>query len=138
MDSTQASNGKQPFNMFAKNHEDALSNDGYNNGGDLNGEKKKKKKNKKNKNKKNRVPGQEDGDQQQNVNPSGNNSKTVSGKANGQQNNESSVFDKTSSTFGYQDNSGPFSDRTLKEEGTKGERDFTPLKDKLGASFFED
>lgn len=43
--------------MFAKKHEDATSNDGYNNEADLNGEKKKKKKKNKNKNKKNRVAG---------------------------------------------------------------------------------
>ena len=50
------------------------------------------------------------------------------------------IFDKTSSTFGgHPDTSaGPFSDRTLKEGRGGGERDFTPLKDKLGASFFED
>jgi hypothetical protein len=37
---------------------------------------------------------------------------------------------------GYQ---GPdhFSARTFKEDNTK-EREFTPLKDKLGSSFFED
>lgn len=40
--------------MYPNRHEDALSNDGYNEGGDLNGEKKKKKKKNKNKNKKNK------------------------------------------------------------------------------------
>jgi hypothetical protein len=50
------------------------------------------------------------------------------------------VCDKTSSTI-YADgltNGGPFSARTNVEEGPRGERDFTPLKDKLGQSFFED
>lgn len=50
-------------------------------------------------------------------------------------------FDKTQSTVEYADggNNGgePFSATTLRED-TNQERDFTPLKDKLGASFFED
>lgn len=42
--------------------------------------------------------------------------------------NADRLLDKTqSSLHGYQENNG-----------TRGERDFTPLKDKLGQSFFED
>lgn len=54
--------------MFAKKHEDTLSNDGYNVASDLNGDKKKKKKKNKNKNKKNRDTLQEEGDSQMNSN----------------------------------------------------------------------
>lgn len=119
---------KPTYNPFSK-QDDVLSN-GYNEGGDLNGEKKKKKKKK---NKKKRSAGDEGSQSIQNTNAQANVIKSGGGKANHGDN----VFDKTSSTFGHPDNSaGPFSDRTLKEEGR--ERDFTPLKDKLGQSFFED
>lgn len=121
---------KPSFQAFGKNA-DSLSN-GYPEGGDLNGEKKKKKK--KNKNKKKRPSGEDDNSQNnQNSHAQAHVIKSSKG------NNGENVFDKTSSTFGHPDTSaGPFSDRTLKEEGTRGDRDFTPLKDKLGASFFED
>lgn len=51
-----------------------------------------------------------------------------------------SVFDKTQSTVGNaaSTNGDPFSARTLREDASNRERDFTPLKDKLGQSFFED
>lgn len=50
------------------------------------------------------------------------------------------MFDKTQSTVGNaaSTNGDPFSARTLREDASNRERDFTPLKDKLGQSFFED
>ena len=48
------------------------------------------------------------------------------------------VFDKTQSTVGEAHLNGePFSARTNKDEANNT-REFTPLKDKLGQSFFED
>jgi len=63
-------------------------------------------------------------------------------KNNGAQGSDN-FFDKTQSTVEYADglNNGgePFSARTLREDtGANQEPDFTPLKDKLGQSFFED
>jgi hypothetical protein len=97
------------------NEQDILSNDG----GDLNGEKRKKKK-KKNKKKKatNAADVEKDGS---------------ANAANGVKAGEN-VFDKTQSTVGNEGRD-PFS---ANKDDSKGERDFTPLKDKLGQSFFED
>ena len=50
-------------------------------------------------------------------------------------NNQDNVFDKTQSTVGYVDRNNnateTFSTKTYREDNVK-ERDFTPLKDKLG------
>lgn len=54
--------------------------------------------------------------------------------------NGTNASEKTQSTIAHGDdraNGEPFSSRTLREDG-QAERDFTPLKDKLGQSFFED
>ena len=45
------------------------------------------------------------------------------------------MFDKTQSTVGNEGARDPLS---ANKDDSKGERDFTPLKDKLGQSFFED
>lgn len=87
----------------------------------MNGDKKKKKK-KKNKNKKKNI---DDSHPLQSAVAT-----NVTGKHAKPSHNNDSLFDKTSSTFGYADVSGSAANR--------GERDFTPLKDKLGQSFFED
>lgn len=99
----------------------------------LNGDKKKKNKKRKNKNKKK----DESANSQQPDLPN------INGKAGS--GNKDNYFDKTQSTVGYGEgattNGEPFSAHTLREESqayNRGERDFTPLKDKLGQSFFED
>ena len=48
-------------------------------------------------------------------------------------------LDKTQSTVGFQEGSANnYRSKTFKEDNNAQEPDFTPLKDKLGSSFFED
>ena len=123
-DQETASKQHSTFNVFpmgADNNQDVLSNDG----GDLNGEKRKKKKKK---NKKKKTAGAQETAEKE---PNAITSLTV--KAQGHAEN---LFDKTQSTVGNGEGGRePFS---ATKDDSKGERDFTPLKDKLGQSFFED
>lgn len=113
-----ASKNNQKFNVLpVRDNDDQLSNgDGED---DLNGEKRKKKK-KRNKKKKAAKTADEDSQPSQTQNG-------VLGKNGYTANGADNVFDKTSSTVGGADASN-----------NNKERDFTPLKDKIGQSFFED
>ena len=102
----------------SNSQQDLLSNDGGEGG------EKRKKKKKKNKKKKN-ATGHDAEKDPSTIVPNG-------VKVAGQGENH---FDNTQSTVGNDGGRDPFS---ANKDDSKGERDFTPLKDKLGQSFFED